>query len=342
MLPRERIMQNEALILSEFACKAADTRGRELPEAPDDIRTDFQRDRDRIIHCRAFRRLKHKTQVFLIPHSDHYRTRLTHTLEVSQISRTVARALGLNEDLTEAIALGHDLGHTPFGHDGERALNEIMPGGFSHNMQGKRVVQVIEKDGRGLNLTAEVIDGIQGHSTSGGASLPFTREGMVVRLCDKIAYINHDIEDAIRGGVLSQNDLPEFPVKVLGATKSARITTMVRSIIDNGAENIHMDDITKKAHDELRAFMFEKVYRAEPTIAEKDKAQYIVRFLYKYCIDTPGKMPELYLTLAERFGLPVAVGDFISGMTDDYAVDLFKEITIPKGWNGVISHIRQG
>ena len=159
MLPRERIMQNEALILSEFACKAADTRGRELPEAPDDIRTDFQRDRDRIIHCRAFRRLKHKTQVFLIPHSDHYRTRLTHTLEVSQISRTVARALGLNEDLTEAIALGHDLGHTPFGHDGERALNEIMPGGFSHNMQGKRVVQVIEKDGRGLNLTAEVIDG---------------------------------------------------------------------------------------------------------------------------------------------------------------------------------------
>ena len=270
MLPRERIMQNEALILSEFACKAADTRGRELPEAPDDIRTDFQRDRDRIIHCRAFRRLKHKTQVFLIPHSDHYRTRLTHTLEVSQISRTVARALGLNEDLTEAIALGHDLGHTPFGHDGERALNEIMPGGFSHNMQGKRVVQVIEKDGRGLNLTAEVIDGIQGHSTSGGASLPFTREGMVVRLCDKIAYINHDIEDAIRGGVLSQNDLPEFPVKVLGATKSARITTMVRSIIDNGAENIHMDDITKKAHDELRAFMFEKVYRAEPTIADKD------------------------------------------------------------------------
>jgi len=194
-------MQNEALILSEFACKSADPRGRELPEAPDDIRTDFQRDRDRIIHCRAFRRLKHKTQVFLIPHSDHYRTRLTHTLEVSQISRTVARALGLNEDLTEAIALGHDLGHTPFGHDGERALNEIMPGGFSHNMQGKRVVQVIEKDGRGLNLTAEVIDGIQGHSTSGGASLPFTREGMVVRLCDKIAYINHDIEDAIRGGV---------------------------------------------------------------------------------------------------------------------------------------------
>ena len=215
-------------------------------------------------------------------------------------------------------------------------------GGVLLDVQLQRTLRAFEAlDIRGLGA-AEVIDGIQGHSTSGGASLPFTREGMVVRLCDKIAYINHDIEDAIRGGVLSQNDLPEFPVKVLGATKSARITTMVRSIIDNGAENIHMDDITKKAHDELRAFMFEKVYRAEPTIAEKDKAQYIVRFLYKYFIDTPGKMPELYLTLAERFGLPVAVGDFISGMTDDYAVDLFKEITIPKGWNGVISHIRQG
>ena len=342
MTLREQTEQRERETLSSRACLAEQTRGRARPEEPCGVRTCFQVDTDRIVYCKSFRRLKHKTQVFLASEGDHFRTRLTHTLEVSQISRTVARALGLNEDLTEAIALGHDLGHTPFGHDGERALNEIMPGGFSHNMQGKRVVQVIEKDGRGLNLTAEVIDGIQGHTTSGGASLPFTREGMVVRLCDKIAYINHDIEDAIRGGVLSQNDLPEFPVKVLGATKSARITTMVRSIIDNGAENIHMDDITKKAHDELRAFMFEKVYRAEPTIAEKDKAQYIVRFLYKYFIDTPGKMPELYLTLAERFGLPVAVGDFISGMTDDYAVDLFKEITIPKGWNGVISHIRQG
>ena len=339
---REDQQQREHEVLSEEAAFADGTEGRRSSSEPDALRTDYQRDRDKILHSKSFRRLSHKTQVFLASEGDHFRTRLTHTLEVAQIARTITRALGLNEDLTEAIALGHDLGHTPFGHDGERALNEIMPGRFSHNMQGKRVVQVIEKDGRGLNLTAEVIDGIQGHSTSGGASLPFTREGMVVRLCDKIAYINHDIEDAIRGGVLSQNDLPEFPVKVLGATKSARITTMVRSIIDNGAENIHMDDITKKAHDELRAFMFEKVYRAEPTIAEKDKAQYIVRFLYKYFIDTPGKMPELYLTLAERFGLPVAVGDFISGMTDDYAVDLFKEITIPKGWNGVISHIRQG
>ena len=339
MLPRERIMQNESLTLSEYACKAADTRGRVIPEEPDEFRTDFQRDRDRIIHCRAFRRLKHKTQVFLIPHSDHYRTRLTHTLEVSQISRTVSRALGLNEDLTEAIALGHDLGHTPFGHDGEHVLAGLMPGGFAHNIQGRRVVEFIEKDGRGLNPTAEVIDGIVGHTTSGGAPLPFTREGMVVRFCDKIAYINHDIEDAIRGGVIRESDLPEYPVKILGQTKSARIATLVGSLVDGGAENIHMDEITKKAHDELRAFMFERVYHAEPTVAEKDKAQYIVEFLYKYFIDRPEKMPGLYLTLAERFDKPTAVGDFISGMTDDYAVNLFKEICIPKGWNGSASRL---
>lgn len=334
MLPRERTMHNETLILSEFACKAADSKGRNRPEKPDDFRTDFQRDRDRIIHCNAFRRLKHKTQVFLIPHSDHYRTRLTHTLEVSQISRTVARALGLNEDLTEAIALGHDLGHTPFGHDGERVLAALMPNGFAHNIQGKRVVEYIEKDGAGLNLTVEVIDGIVGHTTSGGAAEPFTREGMVVRFCDKIAYINHDIEDAIRGGVITNSDLPSEPVRILGATKSQRITSLVRSLVNGGAEKIHMDEVTQRAHDELRAFMFERVYRAGPTVAEKDKAQYIVDFLYKYFIDKPEKMPELYLRLAERFDKPTAVGDFISGMTDDYAVNLFKEMCIPKGWNG--------
>ena len=339
MLPRERIMRNEDLILSEFACKSADTKGRAVPEQPDDFRTDFQRDRDRIIHCNAFRRLKHKTQVFLIPHSDHYRTRLTHTLEVSQISRTVARALGLNEDLTEAIALGHDLGHTPFGHDGERALRKLLDGNFSHNVQGRRVVEFIEKDGKGLNLTAEVIDGIVGHTTSGGVQPPFTREGMVVRFCDKIAYINHDIEDAIRGGVISDSDLPEFPVSVLGKTKSQRITSLVRSLVEGGAENIHMDETTQKAHDELRAFMFERVYRAEPTVAEKDKAQYIVEYLYKYFINSPEKMPELYISLAERFDKPTAVGDFISGMTDDYAVNLFKEMCIPKGWNGAVSRL---
>ena len=332
MLPRERLMKNEELLLSAYATRSADSKGRAVYEKPCDFRTDFQRDRDRIIHCNAFRRLKHKTQVFLIPHSDHYRTRLTHTLEVSQISRTVARALGLNEDLTEAVALGHDLGHTPFGHDGERVLNELLPGGFAHNEQSRRVVEFIEKDGRGLNLTAEVIDGIVGHT--GKAAMPTTREGMVVRFCDKIAYINHDIEDAIRGGVITQNDLPAFPVRVLGETKSQRITTLVRSLVENSGEQVRMDADVQKAHDELRAFMFERVYRAAPTVAEKDKAGHIIEYLFRYFMDNPEKMPELYLSLAERFGLPTAVGDFISGMTDDYAVNYFKELCIPKGWNG--------
>lgn len=332
MTPRERTMHNERLTLCEFACRSEDTKGRARPEQPDDFRTDFQRDRDRIIHCNAFRRLKHKTQVFLIPHSDHYRTRLTHTLEVSQISRTVACALGLNENLTEAIALGHDLGHTPFGHDGERVLNELLPNGFAHNLQSKRVVEVIERDGEGLNLTVEVIDGIVGHT--GKASPPSTREGMIVRFCDKIAYINHDIEDAIRGGVITQEELPEFPVKILGETKSQRITTLVRSLVENGAEEIRMDPVVKKAHDELRAFMFERVYHAEPTVSEKDKAGHIIEFLFRYFSDHPEKMPELYRSLADMYDLPTAIGDYISGMTDDYAVDYFKELCIPKGWNG--------
>ncbi len=334
MLPRERIMENEKLTLSEYACKSCNSRGRAVYEQPCDFPTDFQRDRDRIIHCNAFRRLKHKTQVFLIPHSDHYRTRLTHTLEVSQISRTVACALGLNEDLTEAIALGHDLGHTPFGHDGERALARLLPNGFAHNLQGKRVVELIEKDGRGLNLTAEVIDGIVGHTTSGSAPEPFTREGMVVRYCDKIAYINHDIEDAIRGGVIKDSDLPQEPVRVLGRTKSERISTLVRSIVQHGAEHIGMDETVKRAHDELREFMFEKVYRAAPTVAEKDKANHIIEFLFEFFTKDPDRMPALYRRLAVEYSLPVAVGDFISGMTDDYAVNLFKEICLPKGWVG--------
>lgn len=332
MLPRERTMENERLTLSEFACKSADSRGRAVFEQPCDFRTDFQRDRDRIIHCNAFRRLKHKTQVFLIPHSDHYRTRLTHTLEVSQISRTVARALGLNEDLTEAIALGHDLGHTPFGHDGERVLNELLPDGFAHNEQSRRVVEIIEKDGAGLNLTFEVVDGIVGHR--GSSKKPATREGMVVRFCDKIAYINHDIEDAIRGGVISQRDLPDYPLKVLGDTKSERITTLVKSLVYNSGEEIKMDASVQRAHDELREFMFERVYHAQPTIAEKDKAGFIIDYLYRYFLRDKDKMPALYLNLAERFGLERAVGDFISGMTDDYAVNYFKELCLPKGWNG--------
>lgn len=336
MLPRERIMENERLVLSEYACKSGDSRGRKVYEKPCDFRTDFQRDRDRIIHCNSFRRLKHKTQVFLIPHSDHYRTRLTHTLEVSQIARTVACALGLNEDLTEAIALGHDLGHTPFGHDGERVLNSLLPNGFAHNLQSRRVVEVIEKDGKGLNLTFEVIDGIVAHR--GSSAPPATREGMVVRFCDKIAYINHDIEDAIRGGVICQSDLPGSLVKTLGETKSARITSLVRSLVENSGAEIRFDETNEKAFDELRSFMFERVYRAEKTIAEKDKAGHIVEYLYEYFYKNKDEMPQLYKELAERDGLETAVGDFISGMTDEYAVDYFRKLCIPHGWNtGYIS-----
>lgn len=331
MLPREKIIENERLTLSKYACKSEDSLGRKIYEKPCDFRTDFQRDRDRIIHCNSFRRLKHKTQVFLIPHGDHYRTRLTHTLEVSQISRTVACALGLNEDLCEAIALGHDLGHTPFGHDGERVLNELLPGGFAHNLQSRRVVEVLEKEGKGLNLTAEVIDGMVNHR--GSSAAPMTREGWVVRYCDKIAYINHDIEDAIRGEVISQNDLPDFPVKTLGQTKSQRITSLVRSLAENSGEKIEFDELTGKAFAELREFMFTNVYRAAPTIAEKDKAGNIVKYLFEHFMKNKDKLPELYLQIAERDGLETAVGDYISGMTDDFAIDTFSNLCIPKGWS---------
>ncbi len=331
MLPRERIMQNERLTLSEHACKSEDSRGRKVWEKPCDFRTDFQRDRDRIIHCNSFRRLKHKTQVFLIPHGDHYRTRLTHTLEVSQISRTVACALGLNENLCEAIALGHDLGHTPFGHDGERVLNDLLPGGFAHNLQSKRVVEVLEKDGKGLNLTFEVVDGIVAHR--GSSAPPITREGMVVRFCDKIAYVNHDIEDAIRAGVIRQDDLPEFPINTLGKTKSERITSLVRSLTENSGEEVRFDKLTGRAFTELREFMFERVYRAAPTIAEKDKAGNIVKYLFDYFYKNKDAMPPLYVQIAERDGLETAIGDYISGMTDEYAVDYFSRLCIPKGWS---------
>lgn len=330
MLPRERIIENENLILSEYACKSTDSRGRRVYEKPCDFRTDFQRDRDRIIHCNSFRRLKLKTQVFLIPHGDHYRTRLTHTLEVSQIARTAACSLGLNEALTEAIALGHDLGHTPFGHDGERVLNKLLPNGFAHNLQSKRVVEVIEKDGKGLNLTYEVIDGIVAHR--GNSAPPVTREGWVVRLCDKIAYINHDIEDAVRGGVISQSDLPKYPVEFLGDTKSKRITSLVRSLVENSGEVVRFDDETARAFAELRDFMFERVYTAEPTVAEKDKAGHIVEYLFEHFFKHQDELPALYQQLAVRDGAETAVGDFISGMSDEYAIELFSDLCIPRGW----------
>lgn len=330
MLPREITIENENSLLSEYACKSAQTKGRVREEIPCDIRTDFQRDRDRIIHCNSFRRLKHKTQVFLIPKSDHYRTRLTHTLEVSQIARTIARALRLNEDLTEAIALGHDLGHTPFGHDGERTLAKLFSEGFKHYEQSVRVVEVIEREGNGLNLTEEVRNGILCHTNMTADTL----EGVVVKLSDKIAYINHDIEDAIRGGVLKQSDLPERPLAVLGQTKSQRITTLVKSIIENSTDKptVQYDEEVQQAHDELRTFMFEHVYYATETNAEKGKACVVVESLYDYYRKHITEMPPLYMRLAERYGTERAICDFISGMTDDYAVDVFKEVFIPKSW----------
>lgn len=330
MLPREVTIKNEEMMLSPYACKSADAGARDTDEEPCSVRTDFQRDRDRIIHCNSFRRLKHKTQVFLIPKSDHYRTRLTHTLEVAQIARTIARALRLNEDLTEAIALGHDLGHTPFGHDGERTLNSLYSGGFKHYEQSVRVVEAVERGGKGLNLTPQVRNGILCHTNKTADTL----EGVVVKLSDKIAYINHDIEDAIRGGVLKEEELPREATDVLGHGKSERITTLVNSIIQNSADKpeVGYDEEIQKAHDLLRSFMFENVYLAPVTNLEKGKACHVVEHLYRYFLDKPDDMPELYLDIAERDGKERAVCDYISGMTDDFAVDLFKEMFIPKSW----------
>lgn len=330
MLPREVTLKNEEIMLSPYACKSAEAGEREEREEPCPVRTDFQRDRDRIIHCNSFRRLKHKTQVFLIPKSDHYRTRLTHTLEVSQIARTVARALRLNEDLTEAIALGHDLGHTPFGHDGERTLDKLYEGGFKHYRQSVRVCEVIEREGKGLNLTPQVKDGILCHTNETASTL----EGVVVKFSDKIAYINHDIEDAIRGGVLKEEDLPREATDILGHTKSQRITTLVNSIIENSADKpeIKYGDEVRAAHDLLRRFMFDNVYLAPSTNQEKGKACHVVEYLYSHYCENPKEMPELYQRIMERDGRERAVCDYISGMTDDYAVDMFKELFIPKSW----------
>ncbi|MCM1055598.1 MAG: deoxyguanosinetriphosphate triphosphohydrolase [Bacteroides sp.] len=329
LIPREQTYKNEELMLSEYACKSASACGRAREQEPCPVRTDFQRDRDRIIHCNSFRALKRKTQVFLIPKSDRYRTRLTHTLEVAQIARTVARALRLNEDLTEAIALGHDIGHTPFGHDGERTLDKLC-GGFKHYEQGVRVCEVIEREGKGLNLTEQVKDGILCH-TNGTAK---TLEGTVVKLSDKIAYINHDIEDAVQGGVLKEDELPREAVEILGYTKSERITTLVNSLIKNGIgkPRLSYDPEVQKAHDLLREFMFVNVYYSKANTSEKEKACHVIEHLFEYYRSSPEKMPEPYLDIAERSGRERAAADYISGMTDDHAVDLFKELFVPKQW----------
>ncbi|MCQ2547561.1 MAG: deoxyguanosinetriphosphate triphosphohydrolase [Clostridia bacterium] len=335
MLLREDLEKREKEILSPFACKSAESKGRLVEEPKCNVRTDFQRDRDRIIHSKAFRRLMHKTQVFLSPEGDHYRTRLTHTLEVAQISRTIARALNLNEDLTEAIALAHDLGHTPFGHNGETVLNQIYPGGFKHNEQSLRMVDVIEKRGdvRGLNLTMEVRDGILHHN---GPTLPMTLEGQIVKISDRIAYINHDIDDAIRSGVIDSDSLPRECLKVLGTTHDERINNMVENLVktSDGKEVISMTPDFQEAMDKLRSYMFKNVYMNSDVKLEEDlnKIETIIKSLYDYYIDNPSRLPDDFLELAEEYGVEMAVKDYIAGMTDRYALNHYSEIFVPKGW----------
>lgn len=322
--------RNERIILSERATFADETRGRKRPETPCEIRTAYQRDRDRIIHSKAFRRLKHKTQVFLSPESDHYRTRLTHTLEVSQIARTIARALRLNEDLTEAIALGHDLGHTPFGHAGERAINDLTSFNFAHYEQSVRVCERLEKNGAGLNLTYEVLNGIERH-TRGEQSE--TLEGRIVRTADRIAYINHDIEDAVRAGVISPDDLPAEITEHLGYTKSERITALVKSVIENSDTDIAMDSETLYYYDMLHDFLFEAVYKNPVAKSEETKVLGIVSGLFEYFSKNTAKMPQEYISICEAEGSERAVADYIAGMTDHYAITVYSDIYIPRAWS---------
>ena len=329
---RESLEEREQEFLSPYAAHSRESRGRERPEEECDIRTVYQRDRDRILHCKAFRRLKDKTQVFLAPHGDHYRNRLTHTLEVSQTARTVAKALRLNEDLVEAIALGHDLGHTPFGHAGERALDKLNPMGFAHYKQSVRVAQVLEKKGRGLNLTWEVIDGILNHRTSGR---PATLEGQVVRLCDKISYIHHDMDDAHRAGLISEDDIPITIRMLLGYTIRERLNTLIHNIVENsqGKDTIQMSEEVYQAMMDLRKIMFQNVYLNQKAKKEDPKAIDMLSKLYEYYMEHPQKMSKEYVNLiATGTSLNQAVCDYLSGMTDQYSMQKFQEIFIPKAW----------
>lgn len=331
MTIREEQEALEEKILSPFATKSAESKGRETPIEPCPLRTSFQRDRDRIIHSKAFRRMKHKTQVFLAPTGDHYRTRLTHTLEVSQIARTVARALRLNEDLTEAIALGHDLGHTPFGHEGERALNTRCP--FKHNIQSLRVVEKLENDGEGLNLTWEVRDGILNHSMSRKAA---TLEGRVVRLADKIAYMNHDMDDAMRAGILAEEDVPRDLRDALGQRRKERLDFLIKDIVANsaGKDDICMSDVAWNGFLGLQKFMFDNLYFNPICKSEESKANAMILALFDHFYAHPDKMPDEYLALMERYGqsLQRTVCDYISCMTDYYSVAVYNELFVPEFW----------
>jgi dGTPase len=328
--PRERTEEIERQTLAPYATLAAESKGRERDEEQDALRTCFQRDRDRIVHSKSFRRLKHKTQVFLAPEGDHYRVRLTHTLEVSQIARTAARALRLNEDLAEAISLGHDLGHTPFGHLGEQALTPFLGRPFRHNEQSLRVVDYLEDDGRGLNLTWEVRDGIVNHTWSMPA--PSTLEAQVVRFADRIAYINHDVDDAVRAGVIEPTELPDDALGVLGRTHAERVKTLVTDLVDRSEDSpeIRMSDEAFRALDTLRDFLFERVYLRDEARSEQDKAIALVRSLFAHYLDHPDQVPEEYHRAPGD--LPTRVADYIAGMTDRYALRVYEQLFLPQGW----------
>lgn len=329
---REYFLEREKESLSPFACLTANSKGREFPCSPCDIRTPFQRDRDRIIHSNSFRRLMYKTQVFLAPTGDHYRTRMTHTLEVTQIARIIARALRLNEDLTEAIALGHDLGHTPFGHSGEDAMREYYSKDFAHYKQSLRVVELLENNGKGLNLTWEVRDGIVNHT---GKHMASTLEGVIVKYADRIAYINHDIDDAIRGGILKTEDIPADLRAILGQTHSARINTMVGAIVTASTDKneICMLPEIGEATDRLRDFMFAAVYTNSVAKAQDGRARELVGQLFRYFVEHPEALPPFYRGNIERDGTERCVCDFISGMTDRYAIETYKELFVPRVWS---------
>ncbi len=338
---REKLEEVERSTLSPKAALSADSKGRLKPETPHSLRTAFQRDRDRIIHSKSFRRLKHKTQVFLAPFGDHYRTRLTHTLEVSQIARTIAKALRLNEDLTEAIALGHDLGHTPFGHAGEEMLDALLPGGFSHYEQSLRVVEKLEYEGKGLNLTAEVRDGIRRHSKGRGEILedapedmPATLEGGIVRVSDIIAYVNHDIDDACRAGIIREEDIPPHLVKFLGKWPAARIDRMVEDMVkaslNADLERVAMTDDMTAAVVELRDFLYQKVYLSPPAMEEVDKAKKILSDLFRHTMSHPDDYVKPY---PPGDSVERRAADFIAGMTDLYAIALFERLFFPRSWS---------
>lgn len=327
---KEITYEIEAKYLSPYAAKSIDAGGRVRELTPCPIRTEYQRDRDRIIHSKSFRRLKHKTQVFLSPEGDHYRTRLTHTLEVAQIARTIARALSLNEDLTEAIALGHDLGHTPFGHAGERTLAKLT-GHFEHNEQSLRVVEVLEDEGRGLNLTTLVRDGIVNHKTG---CKPLTLEGRIVNMSDRIAYLNHDIDDAVRAGIMSEDDLPIDIVLVLGRKKSERINSMVGDIVkvSRGRNCVEYSEDVKEAEEKLRNFLFENLYSGSLAKVEEEKTQPLLELIFEAHYKKPELLPNFYKQLLEKYPIDRVISDYIAGMTDGYAVARFNELYVPKIW----------